>query len=73
VLDQTAPILLLSREDAICALDLAPAVFDRRIRDGKLPLEDCVVAGSRELYRRDAVREVILQRAAECIRVRGPS
>jgi hypothetical protein len=49
------------------------SVFDRRIRDSKLPLEDCLIAGLRELYRRDAVREVILQRAAECIRVRGPS
>ena len=59
VISRTAPVLL-DREEVALALDLSPATFDRRIRDGKLALENAVVVGDRELYRREEVRAILL-------------
>jgi hypothetical protein len=59
IIDRTAPALL-SRDEAILALDLSPGAFDRRISDGRLALESAVVVGDRELYRREQVRAILL-------------
>jgi hypothetical protein len=62
IIDRTAPVLL-SRDEAILALDLSPGAFDRRIGDGRLALESAVVVGDHELYRREQVREILLAAA----------
>ena len=59
ITSRTAPILL-DRRDVELALDLSPAAFDRRLRDGKLALENMTMQGDRELYRREQVREILL-------------
>lgn len=59
IVSRTAPVLL-DRVLVLLALDLSPATFDRRIREGKLLLENVVVVGDRELYRREQVRALIL-------------
>jgi predicted DNA-binding transcriptional regulator AlpA len=70
MLDRTAPVLLDPHE-AIAALGISASAFDRRIKDGKLPLEDVMLAGKRELYRRDTLREVIPRRAGRSVCSRG--
>ena len=57
ILDRTCPVLL-SRDEAIAALDLGPGTFDRWIRDGRL--EDMVVVGERQLFQAAELREIIL-------------
>ena len=59
IVSRTAPVLL-DREEAILVLDLSPATFDRRLRDGKLALESVTVVGSRDLYLREDIRAILL-------------
>ena len=62
IVSRQAPILL-DRRDVELALDLSSATFDRRMRDGKLSLENMVMQGDRELYRREQVRAILLSAA----------
>ena len=63
IVSRTAPVLL-DRKDVELALELSPAAFEQRMRDGKLGLQDCVMqfgkGGLRELYRREEVRAILL-------------
>jgi hypothetical protein len=64
IVSHQAPILL-DRRDVELALNLSSATFDRRISDGKLPLDYVTVVGDRELYRREQVRAILLSPAGE--------
>lgn len=58
--DERSRYLANRFEEAIPAPGLSLAALDRRIREGKLPLENAVVVGNREFYRREQIVQIVL-------------
>jgi hypothetical protein len=62
ILAGTCPILL-DREEAMIAIELTTGRFDMLIDDGQI--DDCVIAGPRQLFRAVQIREILHRRQQE--------